>query len=347
MQIDYVIVDQKQLNIFYTIRAEDDGDYWIEPSLRNPDGSAMEGYSSISNLSQEANQSVRQISIDYAEGQVPDQFRLRCDIHRNPAETDQPAETDEWSPFETPQLPPAVARFEFDISIDTRLTAEPEIIPLNQAIDLDGQTITIKQVEIYPTHVRLELIDDEANTAWLRAIDFYLSDQSGRHYGEINQGITASGTAEAGSFFMPSHRIESPYFSDAKQLTLFIRRVTWLDKADVKARVDLINQTGENLPQGVKVHQAIRSNQGWEVSFSAPMREDNQSYQLFLSTYHDAIGQPYEYNSAATTWYGEDLEDNAFLTTLWLRDYFADIVYLTPHFSRVVEFDQPVVVKLK
>lgn len=346
VQIDYVIVDQKQLNIFYTIRAQDDGDYWIEPSLRNPDGSAMEGHSSISNLSIGSDQSVRQFSIDYTEGQVPEQFRLRCDIHRNPPPSD-PIETDEWSPFETPERPPAVARFEFDITIDTGLTAEPEIIPLNKAVALDGQTITIKQVEIYPTHVRLELIDDEANTAWLRAIDFYLIDQTGRHFGKIKQGITASGTTQTDSYFMPSHRIESPYFSDARELTLFIRQVTWLDKAATKARIDLINRTGQNLPQGVKVHQAIRSDQGWEVSFSAPIREINHSYQLFLSTYYDAAGQPYEYNTSSTSWYGEDLADNAFVTTIWLRDYFEDIVYLTLHFPRVVEFNQPVVVKLK
>ena len=347
VQIDYVIVDQKQLNIFYTIRAQDDGDYWIEPSLRNPDGSAKQDYGSISHLSIDPDQSIRQISIDYTEGQVPEQFRLRCDIQRNPAETDQPVETDEWSSFETPELPPAVARFEFDITIDTGLTAEPEIIPLNKAVALDGQTITLKQVEIYPTHVRLELIDDEANTAWLRAIDFYLADQTGRRYDGVKQGITASGTTETDSFFMPSHRIESPYFSDAKELTLFIRQVTWLDKAAAKARVDLNKRTGQNLPQGVKVHQAVRSDQGWEVSFSAPLREKNHSYQLFLSAYYDAAGQPYEYNTSSTTWYGEGLEDNAFLTTIWLRDYFEDNVYLTPHFSRVVELDQPVVIKLK
>ena len=57
---------------------------------------------------------------------------------------------------------------------DSSYTAQGTVIPVNADFTLDGQRFTLTEVELYPTHLRVNLEDDPTNTAWLRGVDLYL-----------------------------------------------------------------------------------------------------------------------------------------------------------------------------
>lgn len=50
---------------------------------------------------------------------------------------------------------------------------------MNRTFALDGQTFTLQEAEIYPTHLRLTLTADPDNTAWLAGLDLYLENEHG------------------------------------------------------------------------------------------------------------------------------------------------------------------------
>lgn len=67
---------------------------------------------------------------------------------------------------------------------------------------LDGQTLTVTDVEIYPTHVRVNVEGDGDNTAWLKGLDFYLENEDG--------SASAPSPAASSPAETPTHRPWSP-----------------------------------------------------------------------------------------------------------------------------------------
>lgn len=78
---------------------------------------------------------------------------------------------------------------------------------VNETFTLDGQTLTVTDVEIYPTHVRVNVEGDGDNTAWLKGLDFYLENEDGQRFGSISSGVIASGDTDTPA--MVSYRLES------------------------------------------------------------------------------------------------------------------------------------------
>ncbi|MEI3305129.1 MAG: hypothetical protein V8R40_03335 [Dysosmobacter sp.] len=62
---------------------------------------------------------------------------------------------------------------------------------------MDGQTLTVTEAELYPTHLRLNVAGNPANTAWLKGLDFYLENEDGRRFDTVTNGVTASGDPDS------------------------------------------------------------------------------------------------------------------------------------------------------
>lgn len=356
MRIEYVIVDEKQLNIFYTITSEKYQELW--PHRTNvtwPDGTDMESWSlMVGPFNSEAKPGdIRQLTIDFLAHDVPESLRLKLDFYESGQEFIGMTIEEQW---DVPDIPPSVAAFDFLLSYDPLLIAKGEIIELNQTIQLGDQTITLEKVEIYPTHMRLNLQDQPENTAWLTGLSFDVINEKGQRFSGIGNGINASSISPDDPF-METHRIESPYFSKSKQLSILIDQVKVLDKTDERLKVDLINQTAEHLPEGIRLDKAIKTSQGWELSFLAREFEENHTYSVFNSNFYDELGEEYFYHITSTmvgntTSDGQlatELSDGqpAFRFTFLLPDYFEDTVYLSPQFSRYIHFDPAIEVKIK
>lgn len=350
--VEYVIVDQKQLNVYYTLDSRDDLQLEADACLRVPDT----GWSGGSGSYGTPNGELREIRLDFIDTDMPAALELEVKVFaghgsEEPAEPD--AQVGQEDPFAAPQgdAPDYLAEFTFHLAFDPAFTARGEVIPVDAVFTLDGRTVSITEAEVYPTHMRLNFHTDPANDAWLAGLDFYMEDETGHQFRPNTNGILSTGMT--GGSDDAAVWLDSPYFSHGARLTLYITGAEWLDKEAPRVRLDLEQGTAENLPEGVRFLKAEKLQGGWIVSFAAPLKE-NRMYSLFNQMVWDGEGQAYDvswwsscygYEDPAT---GERLDsDTVFTEEFPLAGYEGTVVYLEPLFSRVSAFEVPVAVPIQ
>ena len=236
MTIEYLIVDQKQLNIFYTTGGDAAPMYDVYTDVQGAGGTDISGFGVLYSSARE-NGELQKITVDFEDSSMPGELRLECrlfPLEGAVGESVAPSHALD-TPEETAQ-PEPVATLTFDLTFDPKFTTQATVVELNRWVELDGQRILFKNVEIYPTHIRINVEDDPDNTAWLRSLELYAEDESGARYDRPG-GIIASGSAD------------SPFFRSF--------------------RLDLT--TGETgfLPDGVVLHDFSRDGDGASLTFRA------------------------------------------------------------------------------
>ena len=327
--VEYVIVDQKQVHIFFTLK----GEGYESLSAELPEFTPWQRCSVLEGDFLQPPGTLLRFTLDYQDNDVPEGFTITLG-----------ADSSVWDALEKDTAPPdnsILATFTFDLKFDPTYTASGEIIPVNSAFQLDGQTLTVTEAEVYPTHVRVNVEGAAANTAWLKSLDFYLENEDGERFEPISNGVTASGDPDTPA--MNSFRLESPYFADSAHLTLHITGATWLDKDMERIRVDLKSGTADQMPEGVELYSAERSGDGWRIEFRARNREENHFHQLFYSTYYAPDGTEYDQQATSVT----APEDGYFYRQMVLRDYPWDEVWLCPAYSRTTTAETPVIIPIK
>ncbi|MFR1616558.1 MAG: DUF4179 domain-containing protein [Dysosmobacter welbionis] len=208
--VEYVIVDRKQLNIFYTLDyAPDLGPMWADCRITPGDGSAGDAGGRTEKPGE-----LVEIKRDFVDRDVPGILDLTLSVY--PAEQDgggPPAENTGDGYFDQPvdDQPAYLAEMTFHLEFDPYFTAQGTLLELNRTFALDGQTFTLQEAEIYPTHLRLTLTADPDNTAWLAGLDLYLENEHGERFEKSLGGITASGDPEGEG--MGTFWLDSPFFS--------------------------------------------------------------------------------------------------------------------------------------
>lgn len=353
-KIKYVIVDQKQLNIFYSLDSDIYTALESMPEIKAADGTPLEGYSISSGGYGKPNGELKLITVNFVDKDMPGSMLLTLkvrDIGIFPREAIVTKEDSMLTDNEYKE-PDFINEFIFPLEFDPYYTAQGENIMLNQSFELDGQTIILEDAEIYPTHIRLNFSDKEDNTAWLKSLSFYLENEKGKRFEKITNGITATGSPD--SPMMVSHRLESPFFSNSRELTLYITGVEWLDKDMKKVKLDLTNVTAERLPQGVTFEKSERNGNEWVLTFAALQYKKDTTYQLWNNNYYDELGKEHSFNSwTSSSGYWDEEADKyietpgVFRDKISLKDYPYDTVYMSPAFSRRIELPEPVVIKIK
>ena len=237
VNLEYLMADQGGLMLFLSITGPEEATSFMpRVEFTTPDGESLEGCSVLmdSVAPGELSNAITVAFKGEGEPQLPEALRLTCQVRAHiPGVTDY----DTWT---------ADAAFTFDFPLDQRFRGQGRTVEVNRWIQLDGNAIRIVNLELYPTHARLNLEQDPDNAETLTGLSFYLEDGSGVRYeqGSAN-GLTAMGD---------SYLFESPYFSDCSSLTLCITGAEWLEKGREYAAIDL--EAGEALaplPQGVEV----------------------------------------------------------------------------------------------
>lgn len=351
--VEYLIVDRKQVNIFYTLDSREYGQLEADSQITLP-GDDEGGYSSGSGSYGTPNGELRSLRVDFVDRDVPDTLDLTLSVWSQAPEND--ASAMEYSidgEFERPDADmDYLAEFTFTLTFDPRYTAQGRIIPVDTAFTIDSQTLTLTEVELYPTHLRVNLEGDGSNTAWLAELELYLENEDGERFYASTNGISASGDPDGEG--MGTFWLDSPFFSQGDHLTLCVTRAKWRDKTKPLTRLDLRNGTAENLPEGVRFLGAVERPGGWLVSFAAPTEEENRMYGLFGSCFyideagegHDILqfGSSYGIEDPAT---GERTDvETMFTETLPLSGFHGDVVYLEPLFDRLTVFDPPVTIPI-
>lgn len=346
--VEYVIVDRKQVNIFYTARLPDDQKLYVNYDYEMND---LHSWAGSSGSAQITSGELQQIKLEFVESDVPASLGVRFGFYDE--EAWRKAEPDD-SASEMPkyQEPDYLAEIPFQLEFDPYYTAQGEIIPVDTAFTLDGQRFTLTEVELYPTHLRVNLKADAENTAWLEGLELYLENEYGERF-ERPGGLTASGGPEGEG--MATFWLDSTFFSHGQHLTLYITQARWKDKDAPKVRLDLAQGTAENLPQGVKLLRTERQGRGWSVEFLESEKEiGGPSNLMSCHGFWDAEGNHYDiWQSGSSISYrdpetGEWVEEEGVSTENFsLRGFSGSMVYLEPTHNRATNFNTPVAIIIK
>ena len=249
------------------------------------------------------------------------------------------------------EAPDYLAEIPFHLEFDPYFTAQGEIIPVDTSFTLDGQSFTLTEVELYPTHMRVDVVEGEDNTSWLRGLDLYLENEHGQRF-ERRGGITSTGSAEGDGM---SFWLDSSFFSQGRHLTLHITKARWKDKDAPRVRLDLANAAAENLPDGVRLLRAERRGSGWEVAFVKDKEEIGDSGNLMsYGGFWDEEGNHYDiwqcgstmgYHDPETKEWVED--ENISAEDFILSGLTGSVAYLAPYNNRATSFDVPVTIPIK
>ena len=341
--VEYVIVDQKQVNIFFTLN----GEGYESLSAELPEFTPRQDCSVLGAGFRQPPGTLLDVTMDYGDQDVPEGFTMTFAVtgeREGASEASSPAAPERA--YEDEMLSPEpetdeeiLAEFTFELTFDPQFTAKGEILSVDQTFVMDGQTFTVTQAEVYPTHVRINVEGAETNTAWLKGLDFYLENEDGRRFESISNGVTASGDPETPA--MVSYRLESPYFSHSDHLTLHITGAEWLEKEHQRVYVDLVHETAPWLPEGVTLASAQLRQDGWFLRFRLDAALRGSPFSM---TFYDADGAAHEMGQMGMSVSGDD-EDGELM--LPLPGYREGEVWLEAHFSHHTQLSAPVAIPIK
>ena len=202
-------------------------------------------------------------------------------------------------------------------------------------------------MEIYPSHIRIEVQEDPENTAEIHSLNFYLELDNGKTVSTIQNGITATGSVDDPDTTW--YRAESSYFAKGSPIRMQITGADFLDLDREAVRLDLNTLEHDPLPEGVKLSEVRRTSDGWAVGFGIRKTEEQHS-QLIRDTYEDEEGQEHyiERSSYTMELYDEQGEpiEGWEEETYYLDGIDTDRVTLHLYHNRFWKPDVPVEVEL-
>lgn len=346
--VHYVIVDRKKVTLFYSL------DYpksMGEQMYMDYNYGDLHGWSGNVGGFCDHSGELKEVNLDFVERDVPDTLEFTLSVYAPEPETSAQAPVSDAQAdyFTKPEqaVPDYLAEFTFHLEFSPYYTAQGKIVPVNATFSLGEQTMTLKEVELYPTHLRVNLSADPDNTAWLKGMELYLENEHGERFESSINGITATGEPDGegyGTFWL-----DSPFFQQGDHLTLYITEAKWLDKDAPEVRLDLAHGTAEHLPEDIRFWKAEKMSGGWLVSFTASMETENRMHSLFDRCFWDEAGNLYDVWQFSSTIGMVDpltgdrlMEDTMFTEEFPLADFYGDVVYLKPTFHYRTSFPKPV-----
>ncbi len=286
--------------------------------------------------------------IDFARDNAPEKLVVKLAVYDNGPDTWEELAPEQNIFSDAPREPSYLAEFEFLLEFDPAFTAVARNIAVNQTVELDGQKITITDVEIYPTHMRVEIAEKKENTAWLKGLEFYIETNSGKTFETVRNGITAISSNDPESRSMTSYMAESPYFYDARKLKLVITGAKWLDKDKEKVRLDLKNGKIDFLPQGAELVSTQKQGRDWIVTLRCQKREDQPMSQIFANGYYDSQGNRFDIMQWSHQYADVDGEfsQEFYLEKIPLKNYPEEEAWMTLVWSRIWEAEKPLEVTI-
>ncbi len=338
VSVDHVIVDQKQVNIFYTIESDTFDCLVARPDLLKAGTDEGVRAGIVWGNDRIKLGEMRHISADFADGTVPSQLDLKFDVMavEKDNDTDEPTNA-QWDAARN-QDP--VAAFCFRLEFDPLFTEQGKVVEMNQTFEIDGNTFAVAELGIYPSHIRIHLEEDPDNLCWLSTLRFHLELDDGTIIGTSGNSISAWGDPETAS--TTTYLAESSYFYEADCIRMVITGADFLEKDYDMAYIDLETGKAENLPLGCELQEVRKTAEGWELDF-VRLDDGTVRAQLFTGVY-DADG-----NSVVVRgmWHTSGSSDEPELRPFGyiLKDVSGNEVWLEPNYTKLWYADTPVSVE--
>ncbi|WP_214482445.1 DUF4179 domain-containing protein [Bacillus sp. SM2101] len=226
--IDAVIVDESKMVMFYTLENVKDYNYLHPlPDLLTSEGKDYLASSGSDNLKNKQNENSISGRFDfYFHEAVPTEgFILQLIVEAGDDLSNMSEFPHEYSiPFQ----------------VNTALFENmKELYEINETVEVEGQKITFKTLEVYPTQLKLQVTYDKNNTMKIFELeDLRIVDENGDEVTSIANGITGSNITEYGESF----HLESNYFKKPKELYIEFTAIRALDKNLLDLQVDVENR---------------------------------------------------------------------------------------------------------
>ena len=176
------------------------------------------------------------------------------------------------------ELPYDNMSFEFNVHLDdaaetkfsvpftlTKPIKQPKVYEVNESVVVDGQKISIKQLEISPLRADIRLSADEQNTMQLLKFrSVRLIDENGENWGQIRDMEEGFGMSRDGEV---SIRMQSNYFRQPQKLTLVMEKIEALPKGSDYIEVDFEQQKVLYVPSELDIDVQVPSSNVLEVTY--------------------------------------------------------------------------------
>lgn len=322
VSLDYAVLDQKQVNIFYHVTMKNHEELApnglqissVNFSLENgEDAKASIVWSGY--LTRLSDIDMRTITVDFVKENVPSVLILKMDICK-----DRIGE-DDFSPvsYDVP-----LASFDFNIHFDPDFyQTKGKFKEINQDFELNGQKFTLTTAEIYPTYFQFNLESDQNNTLWLKDLEFHLKGENEEKLESKTNGIFSIGNADSPEYL--SYRAESPWFYDAENFDLVLTGASWLAKDYEKFQLDLNTGKADGEPDFVTDISLSQEKSGKViVIYTTPF----QSNRMIHFSCYDESDNYFSTRTGFTKSCEKDIP-NEYVIYL-PKDYDSDILYLSP-----------------
>jgi len=300
VSVEYLIVDQKQVNVFFRIASEEEKEYNVSPTVLTRDKKSAGCAYGLKNHDAK-NGELRSMTIDFLDEDVPDGLVVKFDVSERGAGR--------------------VGVFEFLLEFDPQFTAVGKVYEINKTVLLDGNEIIIRRMEVYPTHLRVNIEETTENKDKLKGLEFYIKTDWGMQFETVSNGIIAHGSVDAPE--ITSYRADSTYFYEADHLEIVITGADWLDKSREMVYVNLLTGETKGLPEHVKFGKAEKLGGGWAVTFDVKIKEEDHFDQNFAWSYYDVEGNEYDMN-ARSHMYKDSMDED-------YEEYYEEIVHLSEY----------------
>ena len=330
--IEYLIVDQKQVNIFYRLNSEKyvgEFEKLVAEPVISCDDKNVAFYVYNHSFGSMDNGELQSITVDFTQGNVPDKLQCTLKVY---CFYERAAHSNSTY----------LAEMKFALEFDPQFTAIGKLYPVNETVVLDDQKITVKNIEVYPTHLRVEVAESKDNTAWLKNLDFYIETEEGLKFKPVSSGVIATGSADSPS--MVSYRADSTYFYEAEHLKLVITGAKWQRKDTETTYLNLITGEHGELPEGVEFDHIKKQGDDWSITIRDIPGEDGEMHRAFSDLYLDSAGNRYTVNKfhLAIGKLNKDGSVQCYYTYVILKNYPYDEVWLTPLLSSIWTAEKPV-----
>lgn len=324
-KIEYFIVDEKQVNIFYRLESEEYKAMYVQAGPLDKDG--VQGACLVRTpINDVPNEELRLITIDYYDNTVPDSVQLEILAYQLQDDYQESAQP--------------LAEFIFQLEFDAENMAKAIVYPVNETVVLDGQRITVTDIAVYPTHLRVNTVGAAENTAWLQGLDFFIETEKGR-FDIPAGGILSTGKKEGHMSF----RADSTYFYEAKEIRLIITGARWLSKDMEKVKIDLKTGQADNLPEGVSLIPMGAENAMSPVMLHVCWDWDESQHIMLSMLYEDAQGKLCDVSVGFKNCW--EHEGNCWHEWLDLKDYPYDNIRIRLTYTHGWKAAEPIVVTVQ
>lgn len=343
MTIHYLAYDGVQVHLFYTATYNGSDQVEVHPNYALPGGETLEGISYSSGMPP-AKGELGHMDLQLYRRELPSDLKLEVELYprgggeNTPAPSAQDSAAEWFNPDGEARETP-VAVLEFDLHFEARFIAAKRTYTPNAQVEIDGQTVVLEKVVVYPTGTQVIFADREGNDAWLKGLELWLEDGRGNEISRRSNGVISSGGAGE---FVPDYWLESAYFEPGEELYLCVSQAHWLEKGGQRVTLDLARpERSQTFPWG-RLDRVER--QGEDVKLIFRLRGVENGLGNLYTT---PEGESRYANVWGSETLGED-DDGVPLreeyTYLW--DYPWDTVEFALYYTHVTTLEEPLRIPL-